>query len=144
MKQIPPIKAVMTAFPYYIEGDQPVAKAREVMAEHGIRHLPVVNDGKLISVVTDRDIRLASGSAGTPSNDGGLVVRDIPGRDAYIVELTEPLDVVVLHMARHHTDAALVVKNDRLVGIFTMTDACHFLGDLLRSLFPRDHGDDAA
>ena len=75
MKQIPPIKAVMTAFPYYIEGDQPVAKAREVMAEHGIRHLPVVNDGKLISVVTDRDIRLASGSAGTPPNDGGLVVR---------------------------------------------------------------------
>ena len=49
-----------------------------------------------------------------------------------------------LHATTQDFDAALVVKNDRLVGIFTMTDACHFLGDLLRSLFPRDHGDDAA
>jgi acetoin utilization protein AcuB len=144
MKQIPPLKAVMTAFPYYIEGDQPVAKAREMMAEHGIRHLPVVKDGKLVSVVTDRDIRLATRRVADPVDVRGMVVREVPGRDAYIVELTEPLDVVVLHMARHRTDAALVVKNDRLVGIFTMTDACHFLGDLLRALFPRDHGDDVA
>ena len=144
MKQIPPLKAVMTAFPYYIEGDQPVARAREMMAEHGIRHLPVVKDGVLVSVVTDRDIRLALGQAAAPVDDGEMLVRDVPARDAYIVELTEPLDVVVLHMARHRTDAALVVKSERLVGIFTMTDACHFLGDLLRALFPRDHGDDAA
>jgi acetoin utilization protein AcuB len=144
MKQIPPLKAVMTAFPYYIEGDQPVAKAREMMAEHGIRHLPVVKNGTLVSVLTGRDSRLALGRAAAPVDDGDLFVRDVPARDAYIVELTEPLDVVVLHMARHRTDAALVVKSERLVGIFTMTDACHFLGDLLRALFPRDHGDDAA
>ncbi len=123
-----------------MESDQPLAKARETMAEHGIRHLPVVEDGKLITVVTDRDIRLATGQA----SEERLFVRDVQGRDAYIVELTEPLDVVVLHMARHRIDAALVVKSDRLVGIFTMTDACHFLGGLLRALFPRDHGDDAA
>jgi CBS domain-containing protein len=140
VKQIPPIKAVMTAFPHYVERDQPIAKAREMMAEHGIRHLPIVTDGKLVSVVTDRDIRLATGQASGEQ----LLVRDVPGRDAYIVELTEPLDVVVLHMARHRIDAALVVKSERLVGIFTMTDACHFLGGLLRALFPRDHGDDAA
>lgn len=144
MKQIPPIKAVMTAFPHSVESDQPIAKARDMMAEHGIRHLPVVKDGKLVSVVTDRDIRMALRQASETADDGDTAVRDIPARDAYIVELTEPLDVVVLHMARHRIDAALVVKSDRLVGIFTMTDACDFLGGLLRALFPRDHGDDAA
>ena len=144
MKQIPPIKAVMTAFPHSVESEQPVAKAREMMTEHGIRHLPVVKDGKLISVVTDRDIRLALRRAEAPPRGGDLLIRDIRARDAYIVELTEPLDLVVMHMARHRIDAALVVKSDRLVGIFTMTDACHFLGDLLQALFPRDHGDDAA
>jgi CBS domain-containing protein len=144
VKQIPPIKAVMTAFPHSVESEQPVTKAREMLAEHDIRHLPVVRDGRLISVVTDRDIRLALRRAEAPSDDGDLLVRDIPERDAYIVELTEPLDVVVVHMARHRIDAALVVKSDRLVGIFTMTDACHFLGDLLQALFPRNHGDDAA
>ena len=144
MKQIPPIKAVMTAFPYSVESEQPVAKARKMMTEHGIRHLPVVKDGKLISVVTDRDIRLALRRTEAPPREGDLLVRDVRARDAFIVELTEPLDVVVLHMARDRIDAALVVKSDRLVGIFTMTDACQFLGDLLQALFPRDHGDDAA
>ena len=134
----------MTAFPHSVESDQPIAKARDMMAEHGIRHLPVVKDGKLVSVVTDRDIRMALRQASETADDGDTAVRDIPARDAYIVELTEPLDVVVLHMARHRIDAALVVKSDRLVGIFTMTDACDFLGGLLRTLFPRDHGDDAA
>jgi len=144
VKQIPPVKAVMTAFPHYVESDQPIAKAREMMAEHDIHHLPIVKDGTLVRVVTDRDIRLATGQALAPASEGQLLVRDVPGRDAYIVELTEPLDVVVLHMARHRIDAALVVKSDRLVGIFTMTDACRFLGGLLLALFPRDHGDDAA
>jgi acetoin utilization protein AcuB len=134
----------MTAFPHYVESDQPIAKAREMMAEHGIRHLPIVEDGKLVSVVTDRDLRLATGDASGQASENRLLVRDVPGRDAYIVELTEPLDVVVLHMARHRIDAALVVKSEHLVGIFTMTDACRFLGGLLLALFPRDHGDDAA
>ncbi len=72
-------------------------------------------------------------------------MRDVIGRHpAYVVELSEPLDIVVLHMARQRIDSALVVKNERLVGIFTMTDACRFLGGLLRSLFPRGQGDDAA
>jgi acetoin utilization protein AcuB len=144
VKQIPPIKAVMTTFPYSVESGQPIATARETMAEHGIRHLPVVEDGKLIRVITDRDVRLALGQREEPDDVPTLLVRDVPGREAYVVELTEPLDVVALHMARHGIDAALVVKNERLVGIFTMTDACRLLGDLLRSLFPRDHGDDAA
>jgi CBS domain-containing protein len=71
-------------------------------------------------------------------------VRDVRCHEAYIVELSEPLDIVVLHMARHRIDSALVVRNQRLVGIFTMTDACRFLGELLGSLFPRGQGDDVA
>jgi hypothetical protein len=37
-----------------------------------------------------------------------------------------------------------VVKEERLVGIFTRTDACRNFAELLRSLFPRNHDDDAA
>ena len=144
MKHIPPVKAVMTPFPHCIESEEPLPEARAMMEEHGIRHLPVVEDGALAGVLTDRELRLATGPALSPAGHGGLRVRDVVPRDAYIVELTEPLDVVVLHMARHRIDCALVVKRRRLVGIFTMTDACRCLGGLLRSLFPRGDGDDAA
>lgn len=135
----------MTPFPHSVGSDQPITVASEMMQEHGIRHLPVVEQDRLIRVITDRDIRLATELASTPASGGELLVRDVIGRrPAYVVELSEPLDIVVLHMARQRIDSALVVKNERLVGIFTMTDACRFLGGLLRSLFPRGHGDDAA
>jgi acetoin utilization protein AcuB len=142
VKQIPQVKAVMTPFPHYVDSDQPIARALEMMQEHGIRHLPVVEGEKLTSVVTDRDLRRATESAA--STEARLLVRDVRCQEAYIVELSEPLDIVVLHMARHRIDSALVVRNERLVGIFTMTDACRFLGELLGSLFPRGQGDDVA
>lgn len=142
MKQIPPVKAVMTPFPHHVDSGQPIARALEMMQEHGIRHLPVVENEKLTSVVTDRDLQRATESA--VSTEARILVRDVRCQEAYIVELSEPLDIVVLHMALHRIDSALVVRNERLVGIFTMTDACRFLGGLLRSLFPRGQGDDVA
>ena len=60
------------------------------------------------------------------------------------MELSEPLDVVLRRMVQANVESALVVKEGRLVGIFTRTDACRCFGELLRSLFPRGHDDDAA
>jgi CBS domain-containing protein len=71
-------------------------------------------------------------------------VRDICVRETYIVELAEPLDRVLLHMARHHIGSALVVKDRRLAGIFTITDACRAFGELLRTLFPSGGDDQVA
>ena len=144
MKNIPAVKAVMTPFPFCIESSEPLTAARAMMDEHSIRHLPVVEQGTLAGVLTFRDLRLTAAPALSPAGGSGLLVRDVVPADAYVVELTAPLDVVVLHMAKHRIDCALVVKQRRLVGIFTMTDACRCLGGLLRSLFPRGDGDTAA
>jgi acetoin utilization protein AcuB len=134
MKAIPPIKAVMTPFPYWIDGEASVERARLMMAERSIRHLPVMRGGRLVSVLTEREVQLASGET---------KVRDVCRMGAYVVGLSEPLDRVVLHMAEHHVGSALVVKDGKLAGIFTLTDACLCLGRLLRTLFPAG-GDDAA
>ena len=144
MKEIPPIKAVMTPFPHFVDCDQPITKALQLMERHGIRHLPVKDGEALVSVITDRDIRAAMGPAVASAPTRRLRVRDVMDREAYVVELSEPLDVVATHMAERRLDCALVVKSERLVGIFTMVDACRCLGGVFRSLFPRGHGDDAA
>ena len=80
-----------------------------------------------------------------PATGGdGPSVRDLcGGRPAYVVKLSEPLDRVLLHMADQGVDAALVVKDGKLAGIFTVSDACQQFGKLLRTLFPHG-GDDAA
>lgn len=140
VKSIPQIKAVMTPFPHWISSDRPVSEAVRLMADHGIRHLAVKTGAKLVAVVTEHDVRNARNL--NPQADQ-LEVGDICGKQAYVVELSEPLDRVLLGMADNYVDSALVVKDGKLAGIFTITDACRGFGDLLRSLFPSG-GDDAA
>jgi CBS domain-containing protein len=47
-------------------------------------------------------------------------------------------------MARDHIGAALVVRRGKLVGIFTVTDACRLFAEWLRVRFPGSGGDEAA
>lgn len=134
MKRIPTIKSVMTPFPYSIGIDQPLAAAVEMMKEHGFRHLPVVEGEQLIGVLSERLVREASERA--RQTDSAPSVRDAPILEAYVVDLDARLDNVVLAMADRHLGSALVVKDGRLAGIFTSTDACRCLGEYLQSEFP--------
>ncbi|HEX9627619.1 MAG TPA: CBS domain-containing protein [Acidiferrobacterales bacterium] len=141
MKKVPQVMSAMTPFPYSIDVDELVTKAREMMAAHDIRHLPVKDRGELVGVITDRDIKLTLGpSLGIPSGHK-LKVRDVAVFEAYVVDIGERLDSVLLHMARHHVGSALVVKDGRLAGIFTTSDACKSYGEHLRGHFPVSSGD---
>ena len=48
-----------------------ILHAREIMAEHRINQLPVVADGRVVGIVTDRDLRDAFPSAFEPPRRGG-------------------------------------------------------------------------
>jgi acetoin utilization protein AcuB len=125
----------MTPFPYWIDRGESIATARDVMARHSIRHLPVMDGGRLVGVVTDRDIKLIL-DPGLGAPPEGKTVGDVCVSRVYVVDLMEPLDRVLLHMAEYHIGSALVMKDGRLVGIFTVTDACRRFGETLQSLFP--------
>jgi CBS domain-containing protein len=141
--KIPSIKSVMTPFPWLVHIEDRLGRAAEMMAERNIRHLPVTEDGKLVGVLADRDLQLVMGAAASPEQRASLTVRDACVADAYVVETSEPLNRVLLTMASRHIDSALVVKNGKLAGIFTLTDACRCFGEFLESLFP-EIGDDIA
>ena len=139
---VPSVKSVMTPFQYSIDGNDLLGRAQDEMAEHGVRHLPVLIDGCLASVLSERDLRIALQA--DPDSPRTRRVAEVATRKAYVVELTEPLDVVLHHMAHAHADCALVVKDGKLVGIFTSTDACRAFGELLGEIYPRGGGDEAA
>lgn len=141
--RIPSVMAVMTPFPWFVQVEDDLDRARKLMAEHGIRHLPVTQGGELIGVVSTRDIELVESTVDGREREA-LRVRDACVRDVYIAGVGEPLDTVVLEMARRHTHSTLVVKNRKLVGILTVTDACRAFGEFLRAMFPYDGGNDAA
>ena len=144
MKRIPPIKTVMTPFPTSVDVADSLETARSMMRELEIRHLPVTEEGRLVSVISDRDIRLAIASSPEPGAVESVPVRELCVSEAYIVDMATPLDQVLRHLSAHHLGAALVVKEGRLAGIFTTSDACRSFGNLLTSLFPSGNKDDAA
>ena len=143
MQGIPPIKAVMTPFPYSIESGEPISMASKMMRQHAIRHLPVMEAGKLVGMLSDRDIHLVQDpKQQAPPDD--RTVGDICTRDIYVVQLTDPLDRVLTQMAKRHIGSVVVIKQGRLAGIFTVTDACRLYGELLRSLFPSKENQEPA
>ncbi|MFQ5351390.1 MAG: CBS domain-containing protein [Thermoanaerobaculia bacterium] len=138
---MPRIKAVMTPFPYSLGPEDSLEKARQLMAEHGIRHLPVMVDGRPAGVITDQDLRRAPAVGDT---DDGPQVGDLVLSQACEVDLSTPLDLVLSEMAGRHLDSALVLKGGRLVGIFTATDACRAFAEFLRREAPSPDGESAA
>lgn len=131
MLSIPPVKSAMTAFPYAVQIDAPLAEAQQLMRDHGVRHLPVKDGNDLAGIVTDRDIKLLLGPDFDYPKPEELTVADACERDAYAVDLDTPLDRVALEMARRHIGSALITRNGGIVGMFTSTDACRELGRIL-------------
>ena len=136
MKHMPQVVAAMTPFPHSVEIDAPVVSAMALMKEQRVRHLPVMELGALRGVLTDRDIRSALGRNLGVHNAEGLKVRDIYHDDAFTVEADAPLDHVAASMAERHIGSALVTKHGKLVGMFTSTDACRALVQVLRERYP--------
>lgn len=144
MKKIPPIKTAMTAFPYSVQPEASLHQAMDFMRTHNIRHLPVADDGKLMGLVSDRDIKLVLGPDFAYPDPDKLTVGDIMRADTYTVDLEERLDNVLAHMAEHHIGSAVVTRHGKLAGMFTLSDACREFAEYLRAPFLKPDGDDAA
>ncbi len=133
----------MTPFPWKVRLDDSLSHATAVMRERNIRHLPVTDGDQLVGIVTERDIGLVENAVRDSRESGSLKVRDACELDAYVVDLSAPLDRVLADMAERHIGSVLVVKRGKLAGIFTSSDACHHFGRFL-TLFFDSGGDDAA
>ena len=143
MQHIPLMSAVMTPFPHFVDVEDSLGSAADRMRGLDIRHLPVKDGTKLVGVLSERDVRVAMAAAAGLPGAVELRVRAACRLDVPQVDVHERLDDVLLQMVEGHLDCVLVVKEQRLAGIFTTSDACDSYARLLRQLFP-DGGDHAA
>lgn len=143
-ERIPALKSVMTPFPHSIDVGGTVRQARSMMAKLDIRHLPVKEGNALVGVITDWDIARALGAGSGRTAARKLRVRDVMATDPYVVDLNQPLENVLLHLANEPLGCALIVRHGRLAGILTATDGCRIFGEYLRSLRGSGDGNDAA
>ena len=128
-KPIPTIQKFMTTTPYSIGGDQTLATASKMMREHAIRHLPVLSGGKLLGMLTDRDVKFVETFRDVDPET--LTVEEAMNEEPYTVSPDAPLDEVTRTMASEKYGSAVVMQNHKVVGIFTTVDACRALSELL-------------
>lgn len=130
-KAIPTIQKYMTTSPHSIGIDQPLLVAHRMMHEHKIRHLPVLAGGKLVGMVTERDLALIESLVGIDPNK--VTVEEAMSTSVYSVSPDTSLDEVVSEMCLHKYGSAVIMSNEKVVGIFTTVDVCHALSELLKT-----------
>jgi acetoin utilization protein AcuB len=103
--------------------------AMNLIRQRGIRHLPVVEGGRLVGIVTDRDVRQASPSAATSLEVHELhyllekiKIRDIMTSEVVTATPEMPIEAAARLMLTHRIGSLPVLRGMALVGIITETD----------------------
>ncbi len=115
--------------PVTVAPDASFRHAMTLIRQKGIRHLPVVEDGRLVGIVTDRDIRQTSPSPATSLAIHELhyllekvTVREVMTRKVISVTPDTPIEEAARLMLRHKIGGLPVLEGEKLVGIITETD----------------------
>lgn len=119
----------MTALPTSIGLEQTLASARERMHHLDCRHLPVLHGGRLVGVLSERDIAVVESLGNVDVAE--VKVDEAMTAEPYTVAPGTPLLDVAREMAEHKYGAAVVMEGDALRGIFTTTDAMAALASVL-------------
>lgn len=135
MSDLIPVRQYMTALPETIEEDLRLADAKDRMFDLGIRHLPVLHDGKLVGILSQRDIAIAESLATNAYAD--IPVRKVMTPVPFTCGPNAHVEAVAREMAQHHYGSAIVVDPShpsQVVGVFTTTDALRALAEIVDGL----------
>lgn len=101
--------------------DEPLNAAARVMWEHDCGAVPVLADGKLVGIITDRDICMAAYTQGRPL--GAIAVKDVMARHVHACSPGDTLERAATLMADARVRRLPVVDTEqRLVGIVSLAD----------------------
>ena len=124
------VESFMTCNPRCVDAATPIGEAYRLMDNFSVRHLPVLLEGRIAGLLSQRDLlRLESQANIDRAHDP---VSDAMSLDPYVVDPSTDVAQVVAEMANRKLGSALVIDNQRLIGIFTTTDALQAFAALLR------------
>ena len=142
-KKIPSVGSVMTPFPYFVDADAPLADVERLMAVHDIRHIPVQQDGRVVGIISERDVDKLFQPLPPDTDRARIRARELMVDEPYVVGFDTPIHEVAREMAKRHIGSTIVVHHEKLAGILSETDICRILAEIFESEFSTD-GDDAA
>lgn len=124
------VKGWMTSDVMTIDEDTSMMKASQIMKENNVRRLPVMHKGKLVGMVTDRDIKEASPSKATTLDVhelyyllSELKVKDIMSKNIITIGPEDTVEKAAVIMLEHRISGLPVInEKGKLVGIITQGD----------------------
>jgi len=132
------VKSRMTSKPHTISPDATIADALELMRKNNIRRLPVVKNGELVGIITEREILEVSPSKATTLSIFELnyllsktKVSAVMTKDVITVSPDTLLEEAAVLMRDNRIGALPVLENNKLVGIITETNIFDAFIDLL-------------
>jgi len=105
--------------------DETAATALALCRERRIRHLPVLREGFLVGIVSDRDLRSATPALGDPARAAALqkvLVEDVMATEVVSVHPDDPIEQAANTMRERRIGCLPVLDGDELVGIVTASD----------------------
>lgn len=119
------VEEIMKTDVHTLSSDQTVQDVMELFKEKRIRHAPVVDEGKVVGIVTDRDLKDAVPSRFTLSPKGEPYKKQVAEIMTPNPVTSHPLDFVeevAMIFYEHKIGCIPVVSNQKLVGFLTETD----------------------
>ena len=123
------VKDLMTTKPKSVIPDAPLQNVLEMMQREGFRQLPVIEEEKLVGIITDRDIRGAVNfsPAKNELDDQkralkALVVRNFMTTNPLTVTSNTPAYRAAEIMSLYKYGALIVVDEEKVAGIISVTD----------------------
>lgn len=121
-----PIKDYMTQATIGIDADLTLADAKARMANERIRHLPVLRDGRLIGILSARDVILMESLPDIEPSETP-VQSAMVGGNLRTCAPDSPIRDALQIMVEHGIGAVPIVEDGQLSGIFTDVDAAKVL-----------------
>lgn len=140
------VQAIMTQSVLCVEPTATVREAIRLIEDSDIRHLPVTEDGRLVGIVSDRDLReyriplmleierFDSEDRNRADEILDTAISEVMAGDIVSVDSSETIDSVIGAMIEYKVGAVPVVdqRSDELVGIVSYVDVLRYARELLR------------
>lgn len=130
------VEDIMSTDPYVVEVTETVRQVLAKLLEANVRHLPVVDEGAIVGIVSDRDLHRAAASwlAEQPEpNPLERSVSAIMSSDVISVHPETDVQDVIDLMLEHKIGAIPVLEADsaKVIGIISYVDILRGARDLL-------------
>lgn len=123
------VEEYTSSSPITIDLNASLTEAIHLMKKNTIRHLPVVELGKIVGIVSERDLMA---NFGKPWSEH-LRIKEIMQTDVLYAYVNDSLGDVAFRLSRDKKGSAIILdEDDTFYGIFTTTDALNALVEMIR------------